>query len=232
MAKNDKCIVDICTRVVGLKGAKGYCPMHYTRYRKYGDPNMKKSGGVKKVHATCSVDGCVSDVLQKSLCPRHYMKWYRHDDPEYEVSHRGRTRTVVSWSSMKQRCSNKNAQSYKRYGGRGITYDKRWDTFEIFLADMGERPVGTTLDRIDVDGNYTKNNCRWATVKEQSNNKSSNMYIKYNGKTLTATQWSEATGIDCRNIYWRIKKGWSIEKVLNTPTRAKRNAGIIQKASD
>jgi len=79
--------------------------------------------------------------------------------------------TMKSWENMKQRCLNPNYTKYKDYGGRGIAIDPRWLNFSNFLSDMGERPVGMTLDRILVDGDYTKNNCRWATPKQQQNNR-------------------------------------------------------------
>lgn len=81
-----------------------------------------------------------------------------------------RTPTYHSWEKMKSRCNNPNNPSYYAYGGIGITYDKRWETFEPFLEDMGDRPVGTSLDRINPFGNYGPDNCRWATWKEQANN--------------------------------------------------------------
>lgn len=79
--------------------------------------------------------------------------------------------TYKSWAGMLTRCRNSKQRGYHNYGGRGITVCKRWLTFTNFLADMGERPLGTSLDRIDNDGNYEPNNCRWATTKEQSINK-------------------------------------------------------------
>lgn len=76
-----------------------------------------------------------------------------------------------AWMAMRARCKNKNAKCYKNYGGRGIQVCSRWDNFENFYADMGERPAGLTLDRIDVNGNYEPGNCRWADLKTQANNK-------------------------------------------------------------
>ena len=80
------------------------------------------------------------------------------------------TPTYVSWQAMRTRCLNPNSADYPRYGAVGITIDPAWDSFECFLQDMGERPVGYTLDRIDVYGNYCKSNCRWATYKQQRHN--------------------------------------------------------------
>lgn len=82
------------------------------------------------------------------------------------------TRAYRSWTSMKMRCNWKGWHKYKFWGGRGIGYDPRWESFEEFFKDMGERPEGTSLDRIDNDKNYSKENCRWATITEQNRNRS------------------------------------------------------------
>lgn len=81
-----------------------------------------------------------------------------------------KTPTFNSWDCMKQRCNNPNNVAYKNYGGRGIKYDKRWEKFDNFVEDMGERPENMTLDRINVDDDYYKENCKWSTKREQQHN--------------------------------------------------------------
>lgn len=124
------------------------------------------------------------------------------------------TRVYSSWIEMKRRCLNKNCLDYKNYGSRGITFCSKWLKFENFYKDMGDRPVNKTLDRRDNSGNYCKENCRWATLKEQSNNTRTNHLLTFGNKTKTIAQWSEESGINYSTLYYRISKGWNIEKAL------------------
>lgn len=119
---------------------------------------------------------------------------------------------------MIQRCTDTKASNYHNYGGRGITVDPRWlESVENFYADMGEPPTPKhTLDRIKTDEGYTKTNCRWATMKEQQNNKRCCVYLTHNGKTQTITQWSQELGIPPMTITARIRQERPIEEILST----------------
>ena len=126
--------------------------------------------------------------------------------------------TYQSWCSMLHRCRNPKNVDYPRYGGRGITVTKHWYKFENFLVDMGERPNGTTLGRINNDGPYEKSNCRWETSDQQNSNRSDLHWITANGVTRTIEQWAQVTGIAARTISARINDlGWTEERAVTTP---------------
>lgn len=132
------------------------------------------------------------------------------------------TRIYHIWEGMKRRCYRKSTTHFERWGGRGIAVCNEWHTYEPFrdwaLAN-GYRD-DLTIDRIDVNGDYSPENCRWATYKEQNRNRRSNVF--YKGKCLA--EWCEEIGISLGTVSCRIRKsGWSIEKALFTPIRAKRN---------
>lgn len=131
--------------------------------------------------------------------------------------------TYKSWLSMKSRCLWPSAKDYHRYGGRGITIASAWaDDFAAFLRDMGERRPGTTLERIDNDGNYEPGNCRWATKREQAQNRRpcdiTRLMITLNGVTKSLPEWSAATGIRLATLYQRHQTGWTAERLLTPPT--------------
>ena len=126
-----------------------------------------------------------------------------------------------SWKDMRMRCRNHNDTDWDNYGGRGIAICERWEDFSAFLADMGPRPRGYTLDRIDSNGNYEPSNCRWATAKTQANNKRSNVYIVIGGEKRTAQEWSDHYGLNRETVLWRLKQGWPMKRVF-TPQDQRR----------
>ncbi len=134
-----------------------------------------------------------------------------------------KTRIHTIWVSMRQRCYNKNFREYDRYGGRGITVCQAWlDDFMNFYnwAMANGYSDELTLDRKDNDGNYCPENCRWATMEQQSNNRSSSKLITYNGETRTMAGWARKFGIRYSTLQQRISNsGWSFEKAISTPIK-------------
>lgn len=129
------------------------------------------------------------------------------------------TRLYNIWANMVQRCTNKNASGYERYGGRGIQVCKEWMTSKNFIEWALENGYSDelTIDRINVNGNYEPSNCRWATQKVQQNNKSSNHLFTYKGETHTLMEWSEITGINYGTLKNRLcRYNWTIERALTT----------------
>lgn len=116
---------------------------------------------------------------------------------------------------MKARCSNPNAPSYPRYGGAGIKVCERWkNSFSNFLEDMGERPDKTTIDRIDSEGDYTPENCKWSSIAEQQRNRKNNIYLVFNGKRQCLKDWATELGVNQNTLSYRLKMKWPIEKIL------------------
>jgi hypothetical protein len=129
------------------------------------------------------------------------------------------TPTHNVWLGIKSRCSNKNMQNYYLYGGRGISVCKRWMKFENFLKDMGKRPKGMTIERKNFNRGYTPSNCIWASIKDQANNKRSNIFITYKGERKTIKQWAESLGIKYTTLWMRITYyKWSVKKSLTWHT--------------
>jgi hypothetical protein len=143
--------------------------------------------------------------------------------------------TYRSWVAMIERCCSPSAGNFAEYGGRGIRVCDRWRaSFEAFVSDMGPRPDGTSIDRIDGEGDYSPENCRWATAIQQQRNKRDNHIIEYDGKRLTLAEWSEITGIARSTIYERLRRGWEVSRALSPElaylTGTKSHAGA--KAND
>ena len=129
------------------------------------------------------------------------------------------TPTWRSWQSMKTRCRDPSHTSYPRYGGRGISYDPKWESFEGFLEDMGMRPPGKTLDREDNDGDYNRANCRWRTPRQQSLNRSDNVWLTFGGETLCLSDMAAKHGLHRGTVHARLQRGWTLDRALTTPAR-------------
>lgn len=134
--------------------------------------------------------------------------------------------TYNSFRSMRGRCEEPRTNGYKNYGGRGIQVCERWrgpGGYRRFLADMGERPAGKTIDRKDVDGHYTPENCRWATAQEQGANQRRTRRIAIDGVTKSLADWSDASSIRANTIASRIDRGWSSKDAVFSESRPTRS---------
>jgi hypothetical protein len=156
--------------------------------------------------------GCLRGELNRQRTLTHGLS---DAIPEYHV-----------WMGMRARCLNPRQRVYPRYGGRGIAICPSWDDFEVFLADMGLRPSSKhSLERIDNDGPYSAENCRWATQSEQMRNTSSNRLLTCCGETRCMTEWAEVTGLKVATIHARLRRGWTDEQTLHAPLRGHTREG-------
>lgn len=138
---------------------------------------------------------------------------------------KGTTKVYRTWLNLRDRCLNPNSAAYYRYGGRGITVCKRWESFENFYADVGDPPSNKhTLDRINNDKGYTPSNVRWATRKEQSNNISTNVWVEFEGRRMTWAQWAEHLNVPYNLLMTRAKKKLPLEQILQPRINDERNA--------
>ena len=153
--------------------------------------------------------GCLSSDVTTKRITKHNMYY---------------TRIYSIYTSMKQRCLNKNHEAYNQYGGRGIKICDRWlQSFENFYADMGDLPTNKhQIDRINNDGNYEPGNCRWATVAENSRNKKTTRFLTFGGKTQCLMDWALENKLHFATLSSRLRYGWSIEKALLTPVQKRR----------
>lgn len=188
-------------------------------------PKKNYSGKLRKTWLCQCSCGTELEVLDQSLrsgatascgClakERTSEKFFKHG----HSSNAGQSKTYRAWRDMWQRCTNRNLACYKNYGGRGISVDPSWASFEKFLADMGTCPEGLTLDRVDVNKGYEKSNCAWATWATQATHKRSGctQMISFNGETLSPSAWAEKLKISLSTIYGRRKKGWPPKLVLS-----------------
>jgi len=166
---------------------------------------MQHSSLNRKIRPSKSC-GCKRVELLRKAQTKHGCS-VKDDSPEY--------RTFVTWQAMLWRCHNKSRRDYADYGGRGITVCRRWiDSFEEFRADMGIKPDGMTLGRIDNDLGYGPDNCRWESPKQQARNKRNNHLVEWRGAIKTITEWALETGIEKSKLRQRIVSGWPVEKAM------------------
>lgn len=129
------------------------------------------------------------------------------------------------WRGVLTRTSNRNHHSFHAYGGRGISVCERWHKFENFRDDMGETfETHLEIERIDVGGDYSPENCKWATKAEQGLNQRTNHRIKWNGKILPLTEWSRIIGVNASTLWYRLRRGWTVDRALSTPSRRHGNS--------
>lgn len=128
-------------------------------------------------------------------------------------------REAASWQAMKTRCLNARHIAFHLYGGRGISVCDRWMTFETFLKDMGPRPTGASLERIDSDGDYEPDNCRWANRQEQSRNRRTSPLLTINGVTKRAADWAFENDLRPGLIHERLERGFSGPALIAQPLR-------------
>jgi len=137
-----------------------------------------------------------------------------------------KTPTYAVWRNMNQRCSDPHNEVYH---GRGIKVCERWSELDNFVADMGMQPPGMSIERIDNDGDYEPSNCRWATAREQANNRRTSRILEYNGRTGTVSDWARWLDIPHNVLRGRIGRGWPVDMALTKPIGKKLGNGVLQK---
>lgn len=142
------------------------------------------------------------------------------DAPQQLPKARDECKTYRVWADMRARCRNPRWWLYKYYGARGITVCERWNTsFANFFADMGRRPPGMQLDRIDNSKGYSPENCRWASRAEQQRNTRATRHIEYQGRTQCLADWAKEAGMAPNALGSRLKLGWTMERAMTEPVR-------------
>lgn len=127
------------------------------------------------------------------------------------------TKIYQVWKKMRHRCLSQGDKDFPFYGGRGITVCERWNSFKNFLADMGYPPVGATIERLDNDGPYSRENCKWSNRVEQNRNRRNNHLVTFDGRTMCIAAWADEIEIKPNTLLSRLRHGWTISRALGTP---------------
>jgi len=184
---------------------------------------LKNNG--KRIMWSCKCDcGVIIEVAGGHLCSKGRTTRSCRDCLYKRLTKHGKanSQSNKAWQDMKARCNRPTSTGYKNYGGRGIIYCVEWELFENFYTDMGDPPSKLhSLDRIDVNGNYCKENCRWATMKEQSRNKRSNRVIEINGVKKCLSEWCEIYKIKYCSVWGRERDGMNIIDAITKPKKVK-----------
>ena len=193
-----------------------------------GDPIIAAHHPIRRARFKCDCGNFV-DVQPAKVMSRKSVSCgcYAAEKAKATFTKHGQSHTAEyrAWKSMRDRCFNEKCSAYPQYGGRGITVCPEWagkDGLAAFLAYMGPRPDGHSLDRIDVDGNYEPGNVRWATDEAQQNNKRKTVSITVDGVTLSQRQWARKTGLSKNAIAARIAAGWPPELAATLPKGARK----------
>lgn len=240
--------MNICT-VEGCGGkheAHGYCEKHYARFKRHGAPVLvtreRDENILFKRFSMLVVVGFESDCGRRVWVCKCDCGNSTRVSPASKLTrgntkscgclrsmrasqrgthHKSKTAEYDTWIGIKKRCYNPSEPGYENYGARGITMCDEWrDDFEAFYRDMGCRPEGLSIDRIDNDKGYSKENCRWATREVQNTNKRSNRRITALGETRLLKEWAECTGINRTTLAYRLNElRWSPDRAMSTPAR-------------
>lgn len=167
--------------------------------------NVKVVVGCKLTGGYTRSCGCLNRETAQNLFRKHGMR---------------NSRIYNCWRGMNQRCHNSSAPAYRNYGGRGISVCDEWrNSFEAFYAWSMKNGYTDqlTIERIDVNGGYCPENCCWANMKVQQNNRTNNRIVSFSGKTQTVMQWADEVGVKAGTLYYRLNQGWSVADALQTP---------------
>lgn len=178
----------------------------------------------KPAKCVCRCDcGATATKTWSSIQQRHTTSCGCYFQKHFRKHRQSRTRFYKIWGGMIQRCENMNDRAWRRYGGSGITVCRKWrKSFEAFAADMGPPPKGASLDRINNFKGYSPSNCRWATPKQQTRNRTTTKFVTFNRRTMAIGDWAEEYKISYWALLHRINNGWSVKRALTQPVRQTR----------